>query len=311
MRLSGRVPDLAALDILLAVVDAGSISAAAKRVGLTQQAVSSRVASIEAQSGVTLFTRSTSGSRLTAEGIVVAEWAAGVVAAAQQLDVGLATLRSDRRAELRVSASLTIAEHLLPAWLVSFHRAARAQGLSPAAVNLTAENSFTVIEHVRSGSADVGFIESPGVPADVRSRVVARDELVLVCRPDHPLTRRRSPVDAATLARTPMVSREEGSGTRGALVAALRVALGPNHETADPLLKLSSTAAIRAAVIAGAGPAILSDLAVVEDLGAHRLARVPVVGLDLRRALRAIWIGNATPPPGPARDLIGHVLRRV
>jgi DNA-binding transcriptional LysR family regulator len=139
--------------------------------------------------------------------------------------------------------------------------------------------------------------------------VIARDELVLVVRPDHPLARRRCPIDAAQLNRTALVSREEGSGTREALTVALREALGDGEPQAAPILALSTTSAIRGAVLAGAGPAVLSELAVVDNLADRRLVRIPVTGVDLRRALRAVWIGQAAPPAGAPRDLVGHIVR--
>jgi hypothetical protein len=54
---------------------------------------------------------------------------------------------------------------------------------------------------------------------------------------------------------------------------------------------------------------VLSELAVTEDLASHRLARVLVEGVNLRRALRAIWSGGAVPPRGAARDLLAHITR--
>jgi DNA-binding transcriptional LysR family regulator len=136
----------------------------------------------------------------------------------------------------------------------------------------------------------------------------------VVVRPDHPWAARRKPVSAAELAATPLVSREEGSGTRYALAAALAAALnrppgGSNVPVPPVALALSTTAAVRAAVLAGAGPAVLSELAVGEDLASHRLVRVAVAGLDLHRALRAIWTGGTIPPSGAARDLLAHVSR--
>jgi DNA-binding transcriptional LysR family regulator len=304
------VPELAALDVLLAVAHAGSLNAAAPEIGISQQAVSARMSALEALTGVRLLNRSRIGSTLTSEGVVVAEWAARVLDAAHELDVGLTALRADHRSRLRVSASLTVAEHLLPGWLVSFRAAARARGEELADVTLTAANSSVVTEHVRADAADVGFVESPTVASGLRSKVVAHDELVLVVQPDHTLARRRRPVDAALLGRTPLVSREAGSGTRDALAGALRTALGPGQRQADPLLELSTTSAIRGAVQAGAGPAVLSELAVADDLASGRLVRIPVTGLDLRRPLRAIWLGPRTPPAGPVRDLIGHITSR-
>ncbi|HVB46387.1 MAG TPA: LysR family transcriptional regulator [Streptosporangiaceae bacterium] len=318
MPLSARVPDLAALEVLLAIARTGSLNAAARQVGVTQQAVSARIKSAEAQAGVALVARTSRGSTLTAEGKVVAEWAARLLAVASELDAGLAALRNDHHARLRVSASMTIAEQLLPGWLVSLQAAARHRGEQPAEIVLTAANSETVAQQVRGGEADLGFVEGPTRPDGLRSRVIGHDELVVVVRPDHPWARRRQPLSPGELASARLVSREEGSGTRDALATALATALTATaprrasaaRTTAPAALALSTTAAVRAAVLAGAGPAVLSELTVAEDLASHRLTRVQVDGINLRRSLRAIWSGGQFPPVGAARDLLAHVTRR-
>jgi DNA-binding transcriptional LysR family regulator len=64
-------------------------------------------------------------------------------------------------------------------------------------------------------------------------------------------------------------------------------------------------------VLAGVAPAVISDLAVAEDLAAGRLAEVRTPELDLRRSLRVIWAGAANPPAGAARDLIAHIAGRA
>lgn len=310
MALSVRMPELSALEVLLAVARGGSLNEAAREIGVTQQAVSARISSMEAQTGVQLVVRSTRGSALTPAGVVVAEWASRLLDVAAELDAGLAALRHDRRAHLRVSASLTIAEHLLPGWLVSFQAAARSHSLTPAEVELTAANSDTVIDHVLRDHADLGFIEGPYTPRGVRSRTLAHDNLTLVVRHDHPWARRSRPVTAEELSHMALVSREQGSGTRDALTTALRTALGPDAPKTPPILALSTTTAVRAAVLAGAGAAVLSELAVADDITSQRLHRVPVTGLDLHRRLRAIWLGPSTPPAGAVRDLISHITNR-
>lgn len=60
---------------------------------------------------------------------------------------------------------------------------------------------------------------------------------------------------------------------------------------------------------AGAGPAVLSLLAVREAVAAGLLALVSVPDLDLNRRLRAVWAGPAEPPGGPARDLVAVAAR--
>ena len=64
---------------------------------------------------------------------------------------------------------------------------------------------------------------------------------------------------------------------------------------------------MRAAVLAGAGPAGMSRLAVADDLAVGRLRAVTIPELDLGRKFRAIWVGGRTPPPGAIRDLLAHI----
>lgn len=301
------MPDLVALDVLLAVARLGSLSAAGRELGLTQQAVSARIASVEAQTGVRLLTRTTHGSELTAAGRLATGWADRLLQVAHEVDAGLASLRESTRTRVRVSASLTVAEQLLPGWLVSLHGAAQRLGERAPDVVLTATNSDHVVEEVRSGAADLGFVEGPRTPAGLRSRVVAHDELVLVVRPDHPWARRSRAVDAAELNRTALVTRERGSGTRDFLEAALTARLGRARLDTPPALEMSTAASVRATVLAGAGPAVVSRLAVGDDIAANRLRVVALVDLDLRRDLRAVWLGTRTPPAGAVRDLLSHI----
>ena len=307
MSLGPRMPDLAALEVFLAVAHTGSLNAAAKQVGVSQQAVSARLAGMESQTGIRLITRTPHGSSLTEAGTTVAAWADRLLSVAAELDAGLATLRHDRKTRLRISASLTIAEQLLPRWLVSMQITGKQFGRDTAEVTLVATNSDHVVEQVLGGDADLGFIEGPQVPRTLRSRVIGHDHLVLITRPDHPWVRRTRPVTVQELADTPLVTREEGSGTRDALVHALHHVLGSQSVQAIPVMALSTTSAVRAAVLAGAGPAVLSALTVADDLTTGRLVAVDVQDVDLRRQLRAVWIGVRTPPAGAVRDLLSHI----
>ena len=301
------MPDLTSLELLLAIANRGSLSAAGRDIGLTQQAISARMASLEAQTGVRLLVRTTRGSQLTASGAVAAQWADRLLQVAHEVDAGLASLRESSRSRVRVSASLTVAEQLLPGWLVSLQAAARRRGEAPIEVVLTATNSDHVLDQVRAGDADLGFVEGPRTPRGLRSRVVAHDELVLVVRPEHRWVRRGAAITARELNDAPLVTRESGSGTRDYLTAALQNSLGPGAGQTAPALELSTSAAVRAAVLAGSAPAVLSRLAVSDDIATGRLRVVPVSGLDLRRDLRAVWLGGRTPPAGGVRDLLGHI----
>ncbi|MCC5475128.1 LysR family transcriptional regulator [Streptomyces sp. NPDC059680] len=289
--LAHRVPDLAALELLLAVARLGSLGAAAREVGITQPAASSRIRSMERQLGVALVDRSPRGSRLTDAGALVTDWARRVVEAAAAFDAGARALRDRRDSRLRVAASMTIAEYLLPGWLLALH-AERPD----TAVSLLAGNSAKVAELLLAGEADLGFVEGLSVPTGLDSAVIARDRLIVVTAPGHPWARRRRPVTAEELAGTALILRERGSGTRQVLDAAL-------GGLARPLIELSSTTAVKASAVSGAGPSVLSELAVGEELAMRRLVSIPVEGVSLRRDLRAVW-PTGHRPTGPARELL-------
>ncbi|WEO98450.1 LysR family transcriptional regulator [Streptomyces sp. FXJ1.172] len=289
--LAHRVPDLAALELLLAVARLGSLGAAAREVGITQPAASSRIRSMERQLGVALVDRSPRGSRLTDAGALVTDWARRVVEAAAAFDAGARALRDRRDSRLRVAASMTIAEYLLPGWLLALH-AERPD----TAVSLLAGNSAKVAELLLSGEADLGFVEGLTVPTGLDSTVIAHDRLIVVTAPGHPWARRRRPLTPEELASTPLILRERGSGTRQVLDAAL-------GGLARPLIELSSTTAVKASAVSGAGPSVLSELVVGEELSLRRLVSIPVEGVSLRRDLRAVW-PTGHRPTGPARELL-------
>jgi DNA-binding transcriptional LysR family regulator len=284
-------PDLESLRLLVLVSERGSIGRAAQALGISQPAASKRLSTVERRLGLVLVDRTRRGSVLTPQGRAVAGWAYRVLTELDQLLTGAQALRSHQDAELRVAASQTVAEYLVPGWLGQLRQTR--PGLY---IGLQVTNSERVVELVRQDDVGLGFIESPAAPTDLSSCRVGTDHLVIVTcpaparaggrRPSTPGPLTRAPLTPAQLAALPLVVREPGSGTRQTLDAALR-RLG--CEPAQPLLELGSTAAVRSAVIAGVGPAVISELAVAADLATGRLERLSVAGLDLRRALRAVW----------------------
>ncbi|WP_371480469.1 LysR family transcriptional regulator [Kitasatospora sp. NBC_00315] len=300
MPLSSHVPELGALELLLAVARLGSVGRAAAELGVSQPTASARIKGMERQIGVALLDRSPRGSTPTEAGRLVVEWARNVVEAARALDAGIDALREHRDARLRVVASLTVAEYLMPGWLLALHQ------VSPrTSVTLRTANSADVAGHVLAGDADLGFVEGPTTAAGLSGTVVAADRLVVVVSPDHAWGRRRTPLTGPELAATALVLREPGSGTR----EVLEMALEPYGGAARPLMELASSTALKAAAMTGAGPVCLSELAVVEELATRRLVAVPLApGLDLRRPLRAVWPAGQR-PSGPARELLGLTRR--
>ena len=307
MTASERLPDPAALRLLARVAELGSLGRAAQAEGISQPSASARIRTLERDLGLAVLARSPRGSVLTPAGELVTGWAAPLLAAADDLVRGVAALRGDA-GDLSVAASLTIAEYLLPTWL------ARLQATpAPPRVRLEVANSREVIDRILSGTADLGFIESPTVPSSLSSVTVGRDRLLLVGAPGLRWLRRRRPVTADDLAAAPLVLREPGSGTREVLDRVLDRLTDPAGRPARsaqrrprPTMELSSTAALLGAVTAGVGVSVISELAVADRIRAGSLASIdmaPDLAATLQRRLRAVW-RRGSEPSSAARRLL-------
>lgn len=280
MPLGPSFPELASLDLFVSVVELGSVSRAAKSHGVAQPSASSRLRHLERQLGMELLERSPTGSVPTDAGVVVAGWAEAILRSAHELKAGLQAFQAEQVGRLRIAASFTIAEYLLPQWLGRFAREHPGDSVA-----LEVANSTSVIERVHDGSADLGFIETTSSLTDLDEQLVGTDELIAVVAHAHPwANRKRVPVEA--LAATPLVTREAGSGTREALEAALAdLDLGPP----TAILELGSTSAVRSAVLDGNSPTVISRLAVAAEIEAGSLVEIEIKDLQITRSLRAVW----------------------
>lgn len=280
MPLVEPVPDLRSLDMLCSVAELGSIRQAAARHGVSQPAASVRLRTLEDVLGVELLDRSRGRAELTTAGIAVVQWAQEVLEPMRNLQAAAKALEAVRQSQLCLVASLTVAEYLVPGWLQRLRQSA-----PDAVVSLDMGNSAHVAEVIDAGRADLGFVEGLHVPSHLTSRVIQSDDLVVVVSASHPWARRRRPLYAEELASTPVVVRETGSGTREVLEAGL----GRHGLKVIPRVELGSTTAIKAAVESGAGPGVLSKLAVEVDVREGRLVALEVEDLVLHRSLRAVW----------------------
>jgi DNA-binding transcriptional LysR family regulator len=178
---------------------------------------------------------------------------------------------------LRIAASHTVGEALLPTWLTAFR--AELPGVHP---QVDVVNSPAAIAAVRENRADVGFVEGLDQLDGLEAKEVARDRIVLVVAAGHRWEKRRS-VNPRELAGGRWISRESGSGTRAVAAEALAtvgVELSPD-------LSLASLEGVKRSLAAG-GFALISELALEPDLAAGRLITLPLKGLEIERSLSAI-----------------------
>jgi DNA-binding transcriptional LysR family regulator len=260
---------LAGGDLLAFVtaVEAGSVHGAADALGLTASAVTKRVQSLERRLATPLLERGRFGVRATDAGRLLYPEAKQALAALRAAEAAV----RGTSAPLALAASYTIAEFLLPGWLAAF-RATEPE----LRAKVDVVNSAGVLEAVRAGRVELGFVEGLDPLDGLEAFTVYRDEIVVVVAPGHRWARRRS-IAAAELPGEPCFTREAGSGTRAVATAALeRVGV-----ELEPALEAASTGSILRA-LAGGGFALLSVLA------AEGFAHLRVSDADLRRDLRVV-----------------------
>ncbi|MGO2112488.1 MAG: LysR family transcriptional regulator, partial [Pseudoclavibacter sp.] len=152
-------PGTAALRLLVALADRGTLSAAARSIGMAQPNASRMLAGLEVRLGYALVTRRTTGSTLTHEGALTVEWARDVVDASDRLMAGAAAIRGTG-GELVIGASMTIAECLAPDWLAALRVTA-----PEVEATLRIDNSAGIIDAVHRGTCTLGLVETPSIPA--------------------------------------------------------------------------------------------------------------------------------------------------
>lgn len=255
------------LRIFVAVAEREHVTQAAAALNLTQSAVSAAIAALEERHAVRLFDRVGRRIVLTEAGRVFLDEARAVLARATQAERLLGDLAGLRRGTLRLGASQTVANYWLPALMQRFR--AEHPGVS---LTLVTGNTDKVAQLVHDARVDLGFVEGEIDDPSLAVRPLPGDRLALVAAPGHDWTR-RPPLASADLKGSPWVLREPGSGTRMVLEDVL-AGQGLTPDDLDVVLELPSNEAVRTAVEAGAGAAILSTLVVQSSLASGRLLRV-------------------------------------
>ncbi|RBO97675.1 LysR family transcriptional regulator [Pseudochrobactrum asaccharolyticum] len=244
------------------------LTRAAEILHLTPSAVSAAIKTLEERYATQLFNRIGRRIELNETGRIFLHEAEAVLARAQAAELTLSEITGLQRGSLHIYASQTIASYWLPPVLARFHTTYPMIDLK-----LSIGNSEQVVEALREGLADTGFIEGETDDPFLHKESVATDQLITVVRPQHPWAKCTTLL-TATLPESFWILREQGSGTRASFEAYLRdQAFDPAHL---PLaLELPSNEAICSALIAGDYATVLSALAARPHLAAGTLKQVP------------------------------------
>jgi DNA-binding transcriptional LysR family regulator len=264
------------------VVKLGSFSEVAKKLSISQPAVSFQVQKLEHELGTRLIDRTQRAITLTAAGKRLLRFAESIQETRLQLQHDLEQMREEVSGDLLIASSTIPGEFLLPPLLAEF------KAIHPAVrVQVSISDSLTVINGVQDNTYEVGFCGTPPEGQELESFKVAEDEIVLIVFPDHPFAR-RGEVSPAELEGEPFIFREETSGTQRNLEIRLSQA-GLDLKRWAPNLILGTTQAVVSAVEARAGIAFVSNLAIKKSLALGLVRQVGVSGLKLSRDFYGIY----------------------
>ena len=295
-----RSVDLAELRAFCAAVDLGSLGSAARLLRVSQPALSKRMRALEALAGAQLVVRSSRGIKTTPAGERLYVEARKLLAHADAVENLLAGLSSED-APVRVAASHTIAEFVLPGRLVEYEQL-RGRHLS---VELVIANSVVVRELVAAGRAEFGIAAAlPGSqpPAGLKQVHFCGDEVVVAVPEGHPWAELDA-IDPDQLAAEPLVVRDPSANTRQTVDEALE---GLGLELRPPLAEVGSTSAAKATALSERAPVLLSGIAVGRDDDGFAVRHVR--GVDLRREF-VLLVGAKESVAPAVRALIDHLLR--
>lgn len=263
------------IEVFVATAQKGNVTQAAGALGLTQSAASMALADFESQLGVRLFDRIGKRLALNEDGRMLYPQAVEMIERAHELEqFGKAA----RPVDLRLGASSTIGNYLLPQMLGRFR-----QTRPGSRFELEVGNTRQVMQRVLHFEVDVGFVEGPCTDADIEAIFWRADELAICTRPGDPLAQPGAATVEA-LRNADWILRERGSGTREVVEQLLTSQLGEIRLA----MELGGTEAIKRAVESGMGISCLPKIALVGAIERGNLVMLDTPFLKLTRAFHIL-----------------------
>jgi DNA-binding transcriptional LysR family regulator len=269
------------LRIFLMAAELGNFSEAARRLHISQPAVSQAISSLERYFSTELFQRHGRSVRLTEAGQALLPMARELWSSARRLDETIASLHGQVIGEINVGCSTTSGKYLLPGLIARFRH-----NFPQVRFNVLVSRRDTVIESLLSGQVSLGVSSKIIEHRDLEYHIFFTDEVILVVPADHPWASFRL-VYPDDLLDEPVILRENGAGTLEVLMDGLL-----QHDISSDMVNvamvLGNAEAIEMAVEEGIGIAFISRLAAARGLDLGRIVEVRVEGMPLYRNISLV-----------------------
>lgn len=273
--------NLRQLELFTEVAETGIVSQAAKRLFMTQPAVSQTIADLEESLGLKLFDRMKHRMQLTFAGEVLYQYSKRILSLVEETESQMLDMANLKRGRLRMGASTTIGIYLLPHLLGKFRH--QYEAIQSTCV---IDNTAAIEAMLLGNQLDIGFVEGLVHSKEIVVQKVMDDEILLICSPQHSWAKEgRQLIEPAEICGEDLILREKGSGTREVVEKRLQEH-AVHYEVAHVI---NNTEAIKRAVAADIGIAFVSQMALQDEIKSGRLVSIPLQGLPISREFRLIW----------------------
>ncbi|WP_322012798.1 LysR substrate-binding domain-containing protein [Paraburkholderia sp. J12] len=260
------------------VARAGSVSAGAERLHVSQPAVTREIRELEDRVGLILFDRLPRGVALTEAGKTLFEYADRIFSLADGAENQLKELAGLGAGHMKIGASATLGVYFVPDMIARFNST-----YPRVAIDLTVTNTERVETGLRDLTFSLGFVEGPFDDTVLHAHPIGSDEIAVVAATGHPRANQR--LRAGDLVDQVVIMREPGSGTR-AIVEQAYARAGLQIE---PLMSVSDTEAIKRMLLAQHALAYVSLLSVRNEIRRGELTIIEVDDLRIERPLHMVW----------------------
>ena len=264
------------LKVFYTVANRLSFTKASNELFITQPAVSKHIQELEEYYKIKLFNRNGSKITLTVAGDVLLKHTKNIFEVYRDIDFDMSTLISQRSGLLRIGASTTISQYIIPPLLARFH-----QKLQDIKVSLLNGNTEQIENALLQQEIEIGIVEGQSKNKSIKYTEFLKDELVLVCKSSNPLVNLNE-ITQEALKKMRFLMREQGSGT----LEVIEFALKPFNIKVSELqieMQLGSTESIKSYLMNSDCVAFISIHAIQKELQNNELAILDITDLTIER----------------------------
>ncbi|MGL5942067.1 MAG: LysR substrate-binding domain-containing protein [Waterburya sp.] len=260
------------LKVFETVARNGSFTRAAEELLITQPTVSSQVKQLTKSVGLPLFEQIGKSLYLTDAGKELLVTCQGIFEQLNNFEIKIADLKGTKQGQLKL-AVITTAKYFIPRLLGSFCQ--KYPGID---VALKVVNHHEIQQRMLDNKDDLYIVSNPNRDIDLKTQAFLNNPLVVVARKDHPLAM-KSNINLQELNDQPFIMREQGSGTREAIVQ-----LFSKYDISVKVkLELGSNEAIKQAISGGLGMSILSEHCLISERASGELTILDVEHFPIKR----------------------------